>query len=463
MSQGNLPLATHYAKGAMKLSSRTWARLDRYARKKTDQPAPSAVEGGIDTITDGIATINLTPTAVSEPDEIIKGSIFWPHFASHFGALVHLSRMAALNGLFQDAVYYGEQALELGKSIGSRYFTSLIRAELANFHICGDQIQKGEEFLLKAAQDSETLDRHLASVALDIYRSRKYQRSGRPDDANAVIGATSEVLLWISQSSFVESLDPFKVMTVADISRKMEDISLRPRSQTSSRPTRQTKPPAGKRAERGASRTKKPSHAKVESKPDSSIFSSLHVELACRQAESALARGKVSDAGSMLDKASNFDVSRLNEVDLSICRAEYLLASAMSSLSSHGVYCVLRESTISLPSVYITEDRTVETSSKPSHRKAKPTSCARGAKLAARSTRKDAPVLGDESGSLLLSAKASLQQTSALSVVSGSTQNNHNISFLLGRISMLANATTSHGPSAPDSLVPAYTIGELTP
>ena len=454
MHAGDITQTMYYAKSAVKLSSRIWARLDKYAKRRGDKSGSSTPEREVETVTNQMATMGLSASCSAAPSEDFhNGSIYWPHFASHYNTLAHLSLIAAHVGLFQDSVYYGEQALQIGKSIGSNYSVAMIGAELGKYHVLGGQLAKGECFLSQAIKDSASFDKHIDSVSFDMSMSSQYRHFGNPDDENTVLASAYRALLEISQDGFAASLDPFGEAAIAEIASKVEDLSIRPSSRnTRAVRVRQTKaPPVRAPAQNRA--TKKLSLQKAQPVVKSALFSSLRGDLLRRQALALLACNRLSEANTLLDEASKFAVSGLGQVTQSIGQSECFLAAAIKKLASHGVYCVLHESPISVPSIHAQNPPTTRSRST----KTKTTAT----RTKAPSSRRNAPASNDEFISLLSNAKSILSETIASTTTHGSTINTHTLSFLLGRVSMLTYATTSKDGAILDTATPASAIGKF--
>ncbi|KAL1954495.1 hypothetical protein VTO42DRAFT_1106 [Malbranchea cinnamomea] len=459
LSTGELTRAAYYAKSAMKLSSRIWARLDKYSKKRDNNSGVCTSEQEVETVTKRIGAIYLSSadSAVTSTEDYYHGSLYWPHFQSHCNSLIQLSRVSAHIGLFLDAVYYGEQALEIAKSVGSKYSIAMIKAELAKHHICGGQLSKGEDLLSQAIEESRSFDKHIDTVLCDVYLSTRYHHSEKPGDANEILTVANRTLMELSQDGFVKSLDPFHEASITEIEKQVEELSIK--SNSRNRRTvrsRQVKKLVTEEPAQNSGRMKKPQIQKEPPHLKSSWFLNLHVDILRRQALALLACQRLSEADARLDEASAFATSGLAQVTHSIARSELLLASAIKKLASHGVYCVLHESTISLPSIQVC-DTSSNADRSTTGRKVKITSSSRRTKPSMNVTNK-ASVPTEEFTTLLSSAKNLLSDITTSAILYGSTKDTHDLSFLLGRISMLRHATTSKDGVMVDSFIAANAI-----
>ena len=109
----------------------------------------------------------------------------------------------------------------------------------------------------------------------------------------------------------------------------------------------------------------------------------------------------------------------------------------MKSIAAHAVYCVLPESTLSMPSIeaMITATKVAAARSKtPVTRKGRPT-----AKEPARATMVVKEV---DVAEIMSRARSAISATVKEAVSTGSTVEGHIASSLMGRVSMLSHATT---------------------
>ena len=162
-------------------------------------------------------------------------------------------------------------------------------------------------------------------------------------------------------------------------------------------------------------------------------------------------------AASRLNGARQFAVSSDSKISLHIAEAEYLLADALRRLATHRVYCVLPESTISLPSLQsgndgaMVEEHPPTAAKAPVSRKTKapPT---KGARPRAQKT-------SDGFQTLLSKAGECLENVLSTANTLGSTLDSHTACGLMGQICILSHATAT-GSSLPGSQSPAGVNGK---
>jgi separase len=140
-------------------------------------------------------------------------------------------------------------------------------------------------------------------------------------------------------------------------------------------------------------------------------------------------------------------------VSIEIGESEHLLADAIRHFASHAVYCVLPESTISLPSL----KSSTKAGEEPTPQPAK-TTAARRTRAPAKTARTKAQKASEDFSIMLSKASDCLTSVFADATVLGSTLESHAASRLMNRISMLSHATNQGGATWAES--PANMNGE---
>lgn len=436
-AQGKIDDAVFYAKRAVKSSSRLWARLEKYAGSKIEKS--SATNDTSEVLADKIANLSLSSSENPQPASYAQGSIYWPHFISHCTALLQLSRVSRHNGFFQDAVYYGEQALSVSESVCSGSLTTFIRAELGSYWLAGGQLQKGRDLLEEARDGFSTVENSIQTVTLATHLTSLYTLDDEIEEGYNNLGNLCQTLLDLSSSDFVNALDPFWTPDI--IETKMKQLTIKPKStkgadrptrSRSVRQTRQTRQPT-----RSKHRPRSPSLSKRETRTNISPFSQLQGEILRQQATLLLSSQHLTTANTLLDEIDQLPKSNVDQVIHRVCRMQHLLAQSLQELAAHSAYCVLWESTISIPSIRAVGNNLKELPQplkreKPSARRVK----------AETSSKTPSPRHKPDCSHALSEAMQSMGDFAPLAQY-GSSKDCHNASYLSGRMSMLSFATES--------------------
>lgn len=396
-----------------------------------------------------------------------SGCLYWRHFLPHYSSLLHLSRLSAHIGLYQDATYFADQAYKVAKEIGATSSIILAEAVLGDQYSRGGHIEKGAEMLKRAVESSEQIDCNKDVVLFYANISSLQSELHLPDGERQPFDVAHKALLQISRDVFTEPEYP----VIASFAEKMGHLSLE-----------KAKGKMSVRRGRTASsktRTKAPSNTQEANSKEDPIdpeFLQLQGDLLREEARSLLQTQPGGDIDYLLDEADRYPTTKLGYISQRIIRAEYLIGKATNTLASHAIYCVLPESTFSLPSIMIPtvasqqetrhisrtkSTRNASSSSSSTRGKAPdsvPDSGPTSTSTQSHSVRSRARPVIEEFSSMLASAKELLLAISPSVAAYGTTKDNHKVSHLLSQVSMLHSATTP----APGNMASPTKFSSLT-
>ncbi|GAB7326041.1 hypothetical protein MBLNU13_g10075t2 [Cladosporium sp. NU13] len=122
------------AKHAMKLVNSTWSRLGKSETNtsaKPEEDETAASEAAVADLTTGVSKLQLQPKKKDIQKEAAskesKGAAFWPLVPLLCRALMHLCDLYARHGLFSEANYYSEKAVDIAESMGLSVLASRAR------------------------------------------------------------------------------------------------------------------------------------------------------------------------------------------------------------------------------------------------------------------------------------------------------------------------------------------------
>ncbi|KLJ07565.1 hypothetical protein EMPG_16955 [Blastomyces silverae] len=435
-----------------------WAKLDRVSDMKRGKAFETS-DSDIDVLSNKVKAISLSSENDSVRDGYREGSLYWPLFTSHYVGLVNLSKLSAHNGLFQDCVYFGEQALKICKAIGATSSASSIQAELGKAWLRGGHIEKGQELLDIVSRTSNSLDQSLDIVSLHMTFSLLYRLQGNPEERTKSLQLAHRTLLDISAHSMAEPTDA--VSSEPDLEGKLSQLTIKAKSQSRRAPTlRQTRARRAKTADNIPPTSKVPTGSTAETALSPRSFLRFQVDLLHQQVLDLLSAQEFPEASTLLEQAEQLPKCKTRETSHLITKAQHVLSNWIQRLSSHSVYCVLPESTISLPSIYLAEkvkeDKPSSTGSRSTKRLA-PATRTRAATSTAKSHARASP---KDFADMASTASSLLPTMSTSAPIYGSTHDNHNVSSISGQICMVSNATCSKLEGFSNQLQAAVTIVE---
>ncbi|KKZ63474.1 hypothetical protein EMCG_02205 [[Emmonsia] crescens] len=453
---GSVDRAMFFAKCAVKLNNRIWAKLDRVSDMKRFK-TPETSNSDIDILANRVEAISLTSGNSCIGDGYREGSLYWPHFTSHYVGLVNLSKLSAHNGLFQDCVYFGEQALKICKAIGATSSTSFIQAELGNSWLRGGHVNKGQELLDIASGTSNTLDQSLETVSFYMTFSLLHRLQGNLEERNKSLQLAHRTLLDISGLTMTEPTDDLTSEPSFEV--KMSQLTIKTKAQGRTAPaTRQTRARRAKTSENPPPGPKVLAGSTAETALPPRSFSQLQVDLLHQQVVDLLSTQDFAEASALLEQAEQLPKCKTREMSYLITRAQHLLSNWIQHLTTHAVYCVLPESTISLPSIYLA-DKVVEEKPTPrgvsSTKRLPPTTRTRAATSTAKSRTRSGP---KDFADMVSAASSLLPAMSSSAPIYGSTNDNHNASYISSQICMVSHATSSKLEGFSDPLQAAVAI-----
>ncbi|ODH53690.1 hypothetical protein GX48_00108 [Paracoccidioides brasiliensis] len=452
---GSVKRAMFFAKSAVKLNNRIWAKLDKISDMKRQKLSSDASDSDVDVLSSTFEATSLVSEYRCREDNIYReGSLYWPHFTSHYIGLVNLSRLSAHNGLFQDCVYFGEQALKICQAIGATSSTSFIQAELGISWLRGGHVLKGQELLDIASGAASKEGQRLETVSFHMAFSLLHRLQGNLEERSKSLDVAHRTLLEISRHDTTEPTDD----SIPDlgIESKMSQLQIDTKSRSRNPPaTRQTRARRLKTSENPSPNSK---NLSLVAKAPLPSFSQLEVDLLHQQVVDLLSSHDFAKASALLEQADQLPKSKTRETTYLISRAQYLLSNWIQKLTSHSIYCVLPESTVSLPSVYLANKATDEKSTSIKSRSTQKLPLTARARATTSTTKGNTRAGAKEFADMLTAARQLLPVISSSVPIYGSTTHNHVVSYISSQLCMVSHATCSKLEDFSNPLQAAVTI-----
>jgi separase len=445
-AQGSMTNALYFAKLSVRLNCRIWAKVEKLAQRKQDRSLPSNGAWDVETVADGVAKLDLSQNGASPDASVsyIQGAPFWPHLGSHHTCLLNLATLSAHHGLFQDAIYYGEQALKIDRTLDANVRLVAAQTQLGCYWILGGHLSEGQDLLAAASDSSKQLQTSIETVSLHMALASLYRVQGQHEKALRLLQEAEKAIASVTSSDIVSTSEG---PNVAALQEKMAKLQVRSSRRTAStataaaaapvRRTRATSSAAVARTSKKASTSKTPMP-----EVQSNSLLRLKGDVLRQQADCLRALRDFDRSAQTLTEARQCAIARESKVSIEIGESEHFLADAIRHFASHAVYCVLPESTISLPSL----TSPVKGGEEPAPQPVKPTAAKR-TRAPAKTTRAKTQKASEDFSIMLSKASERLTSVFADATVLGSTLESHAASRLMSRISMLSHATTPGGPA----------------
>ncbi|KAE8147730.1 peptidase family C50-domain-containing protein [Aspergillus avenaceus] len=448
-AQGAIKDALFFAKLTVRLNCRIWAKVEKIAQKKQEKSGAAAENSDLDSVVETMAKLDVSQVNPTSTSAYTQGAPFWPHIGSHHTSLLNLASLSAHHGLFQDAIYYGEQALKINKTLNAPARLVNSQAQLGSHWILGGHIPKGQELLSAAETLAKQLESSVELASLQMGLASLYRVQGYHQEELQALMEADKVMTdclssEVSEASSVSS-------GVPELEDGMESLRIRPSSRRAKQPAPTT------RRTRATTSTRKATKASTLTAADAAVVDSksildLRSDILRQQAACSRSLRDFDNAACLLNAARKYATSRDSQISLNIGESEHFLADAIRHFASHAVYCVLPESTISLPSLQSPSKVSLTGASSKSSTSRKP-------RAPARSTRSRAQAASEDFAVMLSKAGDSLTNVFSTATTLGSTLDSHTASRLMSRISMLSHATATESPMTWSQ--PPATVNEI--
>jgi separase len=341
------------AKHAMKLINSTWCRLEKGQVEATsgsedEGPTSEAKEKEISELTTGVSKLQLLPKSIpkEEAETTIKGAAFWPLVPLLCRSLMHLSDMYSHHGLFSEANYYSERAVEIAGSVDSSVLLSRTRSHRAVLLALADKVEDAE-LCLTGSEGVDLSSSPLAAVERLRAKGAVLVKDGAVEEAAEVYEEAAQLVAAMQTDDFASKLGSF------EDAKKIKQPAAKP-----ARP-----PPVAAKTARSSARTRQAGSEPVPTKTRPST----------RTAKTAVVENtfymlQKMRAGILLDKTLlSLDASIGEEQvvqalaplkptvtgTLKQRQVQYrqLMAKATAALQMDFAYNVLFDSTLSLPAL----------------------------------------------------------------------------------------------------------------
>ncbi len=361
LQRGKPQEALLHSKRSLRIVARAWKKAEKKHETRT-QPNKSSDESIMDQTTDGVSQLSLAtaaPGTASRPSDII-GVSSWGLVKPMFRCFVHLSQVYAHHGMFQDTIYYAEQAHKIAANMDSMNYVAEALAAMGSTWLRADTIDKAAEYLIQAKDISSIYREPQATVALKSELSKLYQRQGFQKAEISACSEAESTLTTLMDPVYINQLDRI-LDAAAALQAEMSRLTIEKRKKETILP-----------AKRIISRRKAPVKAgdvtKVAAEPTTSTaeqclpLMSIKGSILRQKARSLIKweRSKIDEVANVLREAGSCWLSTLDAIDDRITLAEHLFHQCSLLLPSDPVYSVLQDSTISHPAVLAAKASTSE-------------------------------------------------------------------------------------------------------
>ncbi|TLS23353.1 uncharacterized protein PpBr36_06738 [Pyricularia pennisetigena] len=438
--KGEAHHALVHARETVRILFREWTKLERAALSSPTTDQANESQGSISLV----ASVAGAPSSGSGDSTVTAGPEFWRLFHPLFRSLSHLSSVYAHLGMFQETVYYAEQAQKLAQTTGARLYLAQCESWMASVYLRAGKLQRSLELANLSSSKLLGGDQSCTAVALACQLGGLYRDLEQFEAELRMIQRAEETLLAIDRE-------------IAEVAEKeAEDEDKEPASSMARKGTARTaklpirEKPAARQATRKAAatttsarRTTKKAAPAVESTTASSvpapsestdiIISTLKASLAVHKAVSFVNKKDWNAAKETLQKSQALTKLARGKLGEMLAQAMCHFGQCQEQMTRDAVFSVIQDSTLSFPAVC------KGASDRPSP--AKPTQPQKGRSAAGAASKRHPDFLVN-----LQAAHDCLVEAHSIAVVSGDAAMVHRIAVMLQSTVLILSATGTSKP-----------------
>ncbi|KAK3990582.1 Separin [Cladorrhinum sp. PSN332] len=378
------------------------------------------------------------------------GPVFWKMFNGLFRNTLQISSIYAHLGMFQETMYYAEQAMKIAKSVDSEFYNSQCAAWIGSVSWKAANASKSLEMLQQATAFLPEDERSYLSATLACQISAMYASQNNMEGA--------ELLLAKAEAIMGKLRGPDQVAVVRE---KMAELQIEEKPARGARKPVARKAPVRKTA---ASKTAKGKAAAAaaaaaavppepEPVPEDAQLAKLRASILVQKAASMLKQKEWVEAQAVLTEATAASKASDLLPARQLAMASCLLGMSMEQMANDPVFSVIQDSTISFPALSGAEKSTVELVASG---KGSPAKKPRGAASTKAATAQEAnPEVYVEN---LRQSHDYLLEAHAIAAKSGDSILVHRISSLLQHVALILTATATKSRATTHSAQTSYAV-----
>ncbi|KAF2814928.1 uncharacterized protein BDZ99DRAFT_434896 [Mytilinidion resinicola] len=347
--------ALRYAKHCVTLNRRCWGTIENKSNAKR-APFTGSTDAEMDGLTEGVANLSTSerdvPQAWSMTHESLSGTALWPHVPSIYRGLTHQSQVYAHQGMFQEAVFFADQAEKVASAVGAGSLLLDNITKRVQYWANGGRADKAQDVM--ALAEPSFSQKHLGLASFHLSSAAIYRATGEIDEEVEAYKNCESLLQVLSQDPFIHQLD--RIVNAEDfLADQLSGMHLDVPEKKSVKPARQprgrrlaAKPPARTARKTPVARSPTPQPSTCE---ECTPLSQLHGDILRRKATAMLIQNKFTLAVELLEKAEAMQIGQHSALQHHLASFKRLVAQSMKDISTDFTFNTLPESTISFPAL----------------------------------------------------------------------------------------------------------------
>ncbi|KAI1333799.1 peptidase family C50-domain-containing protein [Xylariaceae sp. FL0016] len=355
LERGDSHHALQYARTAVKILFHDWTHLDELRASLCDESMQNTSQA--DSLADEMS-LSSSRIAKFEKTRANTGPEFWTLAYPLFRFLSRLSTVYAHLGMYQETLYYADQAHKVALSMEAAVYIAQSMAWLALISLMAGKLERATELAVEARPllfDSEPTChgiealRQLASVFGGTHDHKA--ESEMLDRAESMLEVMKKHGLPVNTSSQADIEIGLAKLSIED----KAPVKIAVRATSAPRATRSVKKPAPKKAV--TQRAKAILEVKPPAEEDDTQIASLRASVL--QSRSVTLLGKKDWAAAIAFLRTAFELSKLptNTSQERFLMGLSLIGHSLEEMGADSVYSSIQDSTLSFPSVAGSKDR----------------------------------------------------------------------------------------------------------
>ncbi|KAF2501572.1 hypothetical protein BU16DRAFT_500775 [Lophium mytilinum] len=353
METGKHDDALRYAKHCVTLNRRCWGTIENKSNAKR---RPGGTDPEMDSLTDGVANLSTSgrdvPQVWSMTHESLSGTAFWPHVPSIYRGLTHQSQVYAHQGMFQEAVFFADQAEKVASAVGAGSLLLDNITKRVHYWVNGGRADKAQDVM--ALAEPLFSQKHIGLASFHLASAAIYRETGEVDEEIEAYETSESLLQGLKQSSFIQELDKI-VDAEESLANQLSKMHLNVPEKKTVKPARQPRgrKPAPKPPARTARKTTtaKSQTPQASTSEECTPLSQLQGDILRRKATAKLIQNRFTLAVELLEKAEMMQIGQHSTLQYHLASFRRLVAQSMKELSTDFTFNTLPESTISFPAL----------------------------------------------------------------------------------------------------------------
>ena len=361
VANGQFSKALSFARQQVKLIYRAWGMLEQRVGKLDLSNNTIFFEKDSNALVDQISRLSInahaqSPCATLTTHAMLQSAPFWSLVPRLFRGLIHISQIFAHDGLFLEAQYYLEQSQKIAHKIASTGLKSQSLSYLGDILTRNGQIEQGMTFMQQALEARSSLldDHHMISLQLFLANNLTLQ-SKKKSAADAFEYAENMIEQLMTSSP-------------EEVSLRQSNTASRPEMEVSELKVSETSAPRKTQTSKKATIKTSKAKSAIVAGPSSpkrrtsdaigvSLLWQIKGRILRQRANVAIYDNCINIAITCLQDAAKVPSLAYDQMQNVLLNSLLHLRQALERMAADPVFCVLLESTISQPSIFIKQNR----------------------------------------------------------------------------------------------------------